>query len=356
MAPSPDDARVDHLVQFDEALRLGRDPTPNPALDADLKRAEEFLLRLQSLWPRRLQRIGPYTLVRSLGQGTIGPCYLAEDSATRRPTVVKILWPDLCANAKLQQRLLQEAQVIESLRGEGIAPLREVGSAGSVCIVVSEYNSGPSLAQWRLKMPQPLTWEIGLKLAARLADVLQIAHAQGISHGNLKPSNIFLPGQTELTPANLHEASLRIAEFALAKAVQQARLSTQGAHPWPMPQYLAPEQIAQRCRSAEPACDVYALGVLLYELLTGRSPVKVTTREDVFAQTRGHAPPPLRHYRPEISREVDDLVLRCLAKRPRDRFASGRPLAEALRALLPAPTPASEPPPPAWWKQWLGWM
>jgi serine/threonine protein kinase len=354
MSTSPDDAQIDHLVQFDEALRLGRDPTPNPAPDADLKRTEEFLVRLQSLWPRPSQRIGPYTLVRSLGQGTIGPCYLAEESATRRPAVLKILWPDLCANAQLQQRLLQEARAVEMVRGEGIAPLREVRSAGSVCVVVSEYSPGPSLAQWRLKMPQPLAWEFGLVLAARLADVLATAHAQGISHGNLKPSNIFLPADKELTPANLHEAPLRLAEFALAKAVHQARLSTQGAHPWPMPQYLAPEQISQRCRSAEPACDVYALGVLLYELLTGRSPVKVTTREDVFAQTRGNAPPPLRHYRTEIPREVDDLVLRCLAKHPRDRFASGKPLAEALHALVPMPAP--EPPQPAWWKQWLGWM
>jgi serine/threonine-protein kinase len=353
MSPSPDDARIDHLVRFDEALRLGRAPAPDLAPDADLKRTEEFLLRMQSLWPRPLQRIGPYALVRSLGQGTIGPCYLAEESATRRPAVLRILWPDLCANAGLQQRLLQEAKGAELLRGDGIAWLREVRQAGSVCIVVSDFSPGPSLAQWRVKMPQPLTWEIGLVLTARLADVLETAHAQGLSHGNLKPSNIFLPAEKELTPTNLHEAPVCLAEFALAKAVQQARLSAQGAHPWPMPQYLAPEQISQRCRSAEPACDVYALGVLLYELLTGRSPVKVTTREEVFAQTRGDAPPPLRHYRMEIPREVDDLVLRCLAKHPRDRFASGKPLAEALRALVPAPV--AEAPPPAWWKQWLGW-
>lgn len=356
MNASPDDALVEHLVQFDEALRLRREPAPTAAPDPGLKRTEDFLVRLQSLWPRPLQRIGPYALVRSLGQGTIGPCYLAEESAAHRPVVLKILWPDVSGSARLQQRLLQEANGLKLLRGDGIAGLVEVRHAGSVCIVVSEYSAGPSLAQWRLKTPQPLAWECGLALAARLADVLEIAHAQGLSHGNLKPSNIFLPAEKEWTRANLHEAPLRVAEFALARAVQQARLSTQGAHPWPMPQYLAPEQISQRCRSADPACDVYALGVLLYELLTGRSPVKVTTREDVFAQTRGNAPPPLRHYRTEIPRAVEDLVLRCLAKNPRDRFASGGPLAEALRGLLPIPAPKSEPPAPAWWKQWLGWM
>jgi serine/threonine protein kinase len=353
MSASPDDARIDHLVQFDEALRLGRDPVPDPARDPELKQTEDFLVRMRSLWSRPMQRIGPYALMHSLGQGTIGPCYLAEESGTHRPAVLRILWPDLCANARLQQRLNRKAREAQLLRGDGIAVLREVRMAGAVCIVVSEYSPGPSLEQWRRKMPQPLRWECGLALAARLAEILETAHAQGLSHGNLKPSNIFLPGDNEVTPANLHQAPLRLAEFALAGAVQQARLSTQGAHPWPMPQYLAPEQISQRCRSAEPTCDIYALGVLLYELLTGRSPVHGTTREIVFAQTRGNAPPPLCHYSTEIPRPADDVVLRCLAKHPRDRFASGMPLAEALRALLPA-APLPKPAPKAWWKRWLG--
>jgi serine/threonine protein kinase len=350
MTPTPDDARIDHLAQYDEALRLGH--APAPAADPGLKRTEDFLVRLQSLWRRPLERIGAYTLVRNLGQGTLGPCYLADD-ATGSPLVLEILWPDLCANPKVEQQLVHEAKAVRSLDCEEIAPVREVNRAGSLLVVVSEYSPGPSLARWRLKRPQPLAWEIGAELGARLADTLESAHTRGIVHGNLKPANIFLPAGQELTPGKLPTLPLRIAEFALAKTVQQARLSTQGAHPWPAPQYLAPEQIARRGRSVEATCDIFALGVLLYELLTGRSPVKLTTREEVFAQTRSQLPPPLRHYRTDLPRPLEDLVLRCLAKNPRDRFQSGKPLAEALRAQLPPPP---EPPQPAWWKQWLGWM
>jgi serine/threonine-protein kinase len=351
MTPSPDEARIAHLVDYDEELRLGR--APASAVEPGLKRTEDFLARLQSMWRRPLQRVGSCTLVRSLGQGTIGPCYLGDDAGT--PVILKILWPDLCGNTELEDRLRHEAKAVKTLNCDGIASLREVRRAGAVWVVISDYSSGPSLAQWRFKNPQPLAWDAALTLIARLADTLELGHTRGICHGNLKPSNVFLPAGHDVTAANLHVQPLRIAEFALAGAVQQVRLSTHGAHPWPAPQYLAPEQIARRCRSVEPACDVYALGVLLYELLTGRSPVKVTTREDVFAQTRACMPAPVRHYRADVPRAVDEMVHRCLAKQARDRFASGKPLAEALRSHVPV-CANTEPPPPAWWRQWLGWM
>lgn len=347
------DAQVEKLVQFDEALRLGRDPCLGEAIaDADVDEAQQFLRKLQSIWQRAPRKIGPYLLIRSLGQGSIGPCYLVEDRATRQSYILKVLWPDLSAQNQTRELLLQEAKALRVLRHVHVASVREGRAIGTFCYIVSEYSPGKSLAQWRRSHPQPIEWSVAALCVAKLAETLDAAHRQGIVHGNLKPANLFMPADTEVTSQNLHEVPVRIADFALAKTIQQARLPALSGLPWPMPQYLAPEQLSHRRRQAEPASDVYALGVLLYELLTGRSPVKGSTREEVFIQTRDANPPTPRQYRAEIPAELEALVLACLAKDPRARAASAQQLAASLRALVPVT--ANEQ--PAWWKQWLGWM
>ena len=357
MANPPDDpwsdARIEQLVRFDESLRLGRDPAPPAeASDAEVIQTQEFLRRLQTVWNRTAQKIGPYVLIRNLGQGSLGPCYLVEDGKTRRPYVLKTLWPDLGAQAAVRQLLLQETKALQQLVHVDIAALREVRAVGAFCCVVSEYCPGPSLAQWRRTKPQPLTWEVAAHCGAKLAEVFECAHRRGIVHGNLKPTNLFLPAEGEVTPQNLDTVVIRIADFGLAKVIQETRLPALGGLPWPMPQYLAPEQLSQRRRTTEPASDLYALGVLLYELLTGRSPVKGATREEVFTRTRETMPPPLRQYCTDAPQALDALVLACLDKHPRNRPATAQHLADSLRAILPALKPTQ----PAWWKQWLGWM
>lgn len=348
------DARIEQLVRFDESLRLGRDPaTPDLPADPDVDQAQQFLRRLQTVWKRTAQKIGPYVLIRNLGQGSVGPSYLVEDAQTRQPFVLKTLWPDLSVQAALRQSLLAEATSLQQLSHVQIAGVREMRAAGGFCYIVSEYSPGPSLARWRRSKPQPLAWESATQTVARLAEVLECAHRRGIVHGNLKPTNLFLPPLGEFTPSNLHEAAIRIADFGLAKAILEARLPAQGGLPWPMPQYLAPEQLSSRRRATGPASDVYALGVLLYELLTGRAPVKGATREEISSNTRETMPPPVRQYRPEIPATIDALVQSCLEKDPRNRPATAQHLADELRIVLPALKEEAQPP---WWKQWVGWM
>lgn len=347
------DSWIEQLAQFDEALRLGRDPARQESADSQVGQTQQFLLLLQSVWPRSAKKIGPYTLVRSLGQGTIGPSYLVEDPANRQPLVLKILWPELSGHEETRQQFLQDAKSAQRLKHAGIAEVREARDAGPLCIVVSDYCAGLSLSQWRRRTPQPIAWEIAAGLIVRLADILEFAHGEGIAHGNLKPSNIFLAHEAEITSSNLYEATPRIGDFALAKAVQQTRLPSQGGLAWPSPQYLAPEQLQHRARPAEPACDLYALGVLWYDLLTGRCPVKGTTRAEIVARFQDGAVPPPRQYRPEVPIAIESLVLQCLQRKPRERPASARLLADALRALLsPVTAPEARR---AWWKQWLGW-
>jgi serine/threonine protein kinase len=342
---------IEQLVQFDEALRMGRAPAPNAPLDPQFQDTQQFLLLLQSVWPRAPKKIGPYTLVNSLGQGTVGPSYLVEDPVSRQRCVLKILWPDLSAHPQTRQQFVRDAKAVVRLRHANIAAVREVRDSGPLCIVVSDYAPGSSLALWRRKKPQPLAWEVASALIVRLADILEFAHREGISHGNLKSSNIFLASTEEITPDSLPQATLRVSDFALAKAVQQTRLPSQAGLAWPMPQYLAPEQLQHRSQPPEPASDLYSLGVIWYDLLTGRCPVQGTTKEEIYARTFDAVPTP-RHYRPEVPSEVELLVLQCLHKMPRERPASAQHLADALRRLLPN---VVEQKSPAWWKRWLGW-
>lgn len=343
------DGLIEQLVQFDEALRLGRPPARKLPLDPQLAEAQDFLRLLQAVWPRSALKIGPYTLLNSLGQGTVGPCYLVEDPRLGQLCVLKILWPDLSAHAQTRAQFIDDAKGAQRLCHAGMAAVKDVRDDVPLCIVVSEFCPGSSLAQWRRKTPQPLAWDIASALIVQLADILEAAHCQGISHGNLKPSNIFMAHETEITPGNLHLAKVRIADFALAKAVQQTRLPSQAGLSWPMPQYLAPEQIQQRSRPPAPASDLYALGVMWYDLLTGRCPVQGTTKDEILVQAVEAMPPPPRQYRPDMPAEVETLVLQCLHKRPHDRPASARGLADSVRALLPA----AGRQPSAWWIRWL---
>src|SRR5262245_8782673 len=135
-ADSWDNAWIDQLAQFDEALRLGRLPAAPASSDPEIAKRQQFLMRLQSAWPRAPKKIGPYTLVRSLGQGVLGPSYQVEDPATLTPLVLKILWPDVSADAQARSIFLQEAKALQALRNPGIAEIRDVRGGGPVCVLV----------------------------------------------------------------------------------------------------------------------------------------------------------------------------------------------------------------------------
>jgi serine/threonine-protein kinase len=212
---------------------------------------------------------------------------------------------------------------------------------------ISEYSEGVSLAEWRQQQRSVPAWKSALGFVANVADVLDWAHRHGFVHGNLKPTNVFLPGEIEITSANLPLAAVQVGEFGIARAVLQSRLDAHSNLPWPMPQYLAPEQLVRRPQAAEISSDVYAIGVLLYELLTSQSSAMGATREEVIAQTRTVLPTPPKEICSALPDEVSALTMRCLRKQPTQRLASAKLVADACRALIAGTGTTS------WWRRWL---
>jgi len=334
------DAVVDQLVQFDEALRLGHRPTVESPQDPEARQAADFLLHLQELWPRLVRKIGRFTLVRGLGSGSVGPSYLVEDPQNGQTCVLKILWPDADSQPGVRQHLMAQARAAQSVRHVNVASVREVSEAGAVCLVLLEHCAEPSLADWRLRHRRPVSWQVALSFLAKVSDILEAAHQQGLPHGNLKPSNIFVDQD------DLALAKVRITDFGLAQAVLHLRLFSRNN--------LAPEQLAKRSEPAGARTDIYALGVLLYELLTCRAPVPGATREDILTQTRNAMPVAPKRLCPDLPEAVDELTLACLSKNPQQRPTSTCQLAQMCREVL---QPGSRPVDGnSWWGRLFGWL
>jgi serine/threonine protein kinase len=351
-APHDDDAleseRIEQLVQFDEALRLGRQPDSEAGADPEMRKTQDFLVLLQSVWQRRSQSIGPFAVIRMLGSGSLGPSYLVEHPKSKNPCVLRILWPDLHTRSEVRQQLLVEAKSVQFLKHPRILRLLQIQTADSCSMFVSDYSPGVSLSEWRQRQVSALPWRAVLGVVANIADILESAHQNGFIHGNLKPSNLFLACDIEVTLENLHQTAIQVGEFALAQAVLQSHLHAHNGLPWPMPQYLAPEQLVRREKSAEVSHDVYALGVLLYELLTNHSPALGASRDVVFAQTRDAPVTPPREICPSLPEEVSAVAMMCLHKQPKRRPGSAKSVADACRTILSGSAPS-------WWRRWLNW-
>ncbi len=353
MSPDPDDSRQSQLSAFDESLRSGITPAASASTDAEQRELERLLVQLNSAWPHKdAKTICGYPIIRVLGQGAIGPCYLVKDLKRNEPMVLRILWPELAGNGRIRETILGDAMRLRELTIRGIVSVKEAGKAGAVCYVASNYLLGQSLAEWRSRHATTgVPWQPVLRFIARVSAVLGSAHDLGLSHGNLKPSNIFLTGDKPIPIDQLGECDFRITELGLTRALHAAGRSALAGLPWPSPQYLPPEQSSAHPPS--PAGDVYALGVMLYELLTARSPVHGTTRDEIAKVTRHGKPSSPIELGVAISPEVNDLVMLCLDKVPANRPATGNRLAGLLMSLL---EPKEPPAPAPWWKQWLGWM
>ncbi|MBX7106748.1 MAG: serine/threonine protein kinase, partial [Gemmataceae bacterium] len=261
---------------------------------------------------------GRYSIVRPLGRGGMGTVYLAHDPRLDRDVALKIPTRDLTANARVSELMMREARAAARLHHPNICPVYDVGFEDGVPYITSLYIDGEPLSA--IAKRRPLLDAQVAKLVATVARALDYAHRAGVVHRDLKPSNVMLDRAGNPVVMDFGLASRthpdepdRVSSTALAGS----------------PAYMAPEQLAEG-RSG-PATDIYALGVVLYELLTGRLPFRAAAA-DLWRQViHEPAPPPSRHRR-GLSPTLDAACVKALAKRPEDRFASMAAFADALDA------------------------
>ena len=263
----------------------------------------------------------------------MGVVYQARDTKLGRLVALKFLPQQWSHDESAKQRFVREAQAASATQHPNICTIHDIETAddGQLFIVMAFYD-GPTLKQ-RLESG-PMAVEGALEIATQIADGLAKAHAQGIVHRDIKPGNIMVT-----------EDGARILDFGLATFVDALKLTAENMS-LGTPAYMSPEQV--RGQAADARSDVWATGVVLYEMLAGHPPFQGSHAEAIAHAIRHEAPTPLRASRPDVAEEIEQLVFRALHKEPTIRFQTGRELAKALRHVRGVTVPMelrSEPVP-----------
>ncbi len=274
-------------------------------------------------------RVGRFQIERELGSGGFGTVYLAEDPLLLRVVALKV--PRSKLDAKTKERFVHESQVSARLHHPHIVPVYEAGEADGVCYLAAAYCKGPTLEQWCKLQKGDISPILAARIVKALADAAEHAHANGIVHRDIKPKNVMFDSTI---PFHGLPFSPRLTDFGLAKSLVDENGHTSTGFALGTPRYMAPEQIVGRSDQLQPACDVYALGVVLYELLTGQSPYDESEQVAVFKEILESEPPALHCVIPDIPRDLEAVCLKCLEKSPDRRYARGADLSADLERFL----------------------
>ncbi|HKP61078.1 MAG TPA: protein kinase [Polyangiales bacterium] len=290
-----------------------------------------------------------YRVERLLGIGGMGAVYEASHRVTGKRFALKLLLPELTAQQDVVRRFIREAQVAGRFQHPNVVEVYDIGEYGESFFMVMELLRGESLAD-RLARDRTLPVAEACEIIGNCLDAVAAAHAAGIIHRDLKPANIFLC-QTR-TPG---EYLPKVLDFGISKLAEHPSLpkitTTDTGTVMGTPFYMAPEQL--RSRGVDHRVDLYALGVTLYELLSGRQPFVASNYPDLVIKIWSESPVPLETLVPEIPPELAAAVARAMARNAADRFATAEAMALALAFFArhrpqasPPPRPSSPPPEP----------
>lgn len=307
------------------------------------------LLRASAISPpaesveSRVDRDNRYVRVRMAGSGGMSVVWEGWDRTAQRPVALKYLHARNSSVPGLQ-RLLQEATALRRLEHPHIVGVYELVASAPEPVLVMEYVEGMTLSRWQ--QGQPVSPRDATEITLVMATALQHAHERGVIHRDLKPSNILLQTQSpRMLPRDDRGTPLvKLSDFGLAKISGDRSLTITGEKPG-TPAYMAPEQVCDGGRSSV-ASDIYAAGVLLYELLTGRPPFIASDAGVVLLLIQASDPTPPRLLLPVLSAELETICLKCLSRQPEDRYGTASELAHDLQAFLCGRPISARPPGP----------
>jgi serine/threonine-protein kinase len=277
-------------------------------------------------------RVEGYEILAEIGRGGMGVVYKARQLGLDRLVALKMILAGAHAGVRDLARFRTEAEAVARLQHPNIVQIHQVGEAGGCPFFSLEFVAGGSLAQKLAGKPQPAR-EAAL-LVESLARAMHCAHQHGIVHRDLKPGNIVL------TP----DGVAKITDFGIAKLLEQEGGVSQTGDILGTPEYMAPEQAAGRSKDIGPLTDVYALGAILYKMLTGRPPFQAVTSLDTLLQVRLEEPVPPRRLNMSVHPDLQAICLKCLEKEPARRYPSAEALADDLGRWLRGEPSLARPP------------
>ena len=286
--------------------------------------------------------LGNYQILEELGRGGMAVVYRAYQTSLNRYVAIKVLPPQLSSNREFVKRFQLEARAAAGLRHPNIVVVHDVGHDQGIYYIVMELLEGRTLKQL-IEAEGRLPLKRAARIVEQVADALDYAHRRGFIHRDVKPSNIFIGPRDRVT----------LTDFGIAKAASAAQKLTREGMLMGTPAYMSPEQAGGG--KVDYRTDLYALGVVLYQMLVGRTPFRGTTPHATLHSVIYDPPPPLRQLDPSIPPAVEQVVLKAMAKRPEQRYQSGAEMVQALKKAIEAPAlapakpviaPVTVPPPP----------
>lgn len=322
-------------------------------------------LRQKARWPRKSRDSRPvepppgYELLEEIGRGGMAVVFRAKQQILNRVVALKMLLAGGVASKEVLARVQQEAQAVAQLQHPGIVQIHEVGEHRGLPFLSLEYVAGGTLHEWLGGRPLPPLE--AARVIEQLARTTQYAHERGVVHRDLKPANVLL---TERPPSLLSSATIpmaqpsrnpsgeptptftaqtKISDFGLARVLGSRSDLTATGQVIGTPSYMAPEQAAGTADDVSPAQDIYSLGAILYELLTGRPPFRGSSLFDTLEQVRTTEAVPPRQLQPRVPRDLETICLKCLEKLPERRYPTAAALAEDLRRVQDGDTISARP-------------